>query len=106
MIRTGTASQASGRGRATSRGVGRDGYTLVTAEGSLGYIAPHAPACPPDERYMAVRRVQGGGWAIVDRRSGRLFEDDRPGGTSYETWSDVQAAVRSLNTPAPSASAS
>jgi hypothetical protein len=48
---------------------------------------------------MAVHRVTGGGWEIVDRRSGKLLEEARPDQHRYPGWQDVQSAVRALNRP-------
>jgi hypothetical protein len=74
-------------------------YTLVAADGSPGYVAPHERACPNHRRYMAVHRVAGGGWGIVDRRTGKLLAEARPDQHRYAGWQDVQAAVRALNHP-------
>ena len=53
-----------------SRPAGGDrGYTTVAPNGSPGYVAPYEPACPATQRYMAVHRIVGGGWGIVDRRT-------------------------------------
>jgi hypothetical protein len=76
------------------------GYTTVIPEGSPNYVAPLAPSCPHTERYMAVHRVNGGGWGVVDRRNGRLLAGKRPEEYRYETWPAVQVAVRDLNTGA------
>jgi hypothetical protein len=72
-------------------------YTTVHPEGSRAYLAPHQPACPAAARYMAVHRVVGGGWGIVDRRSGKLLAEARPGQHRYPGWQDVQAAASALN---------
>lgn len=72
-------------------------YTLVNADGSPGYVAPHDPACPADRRYLAVHRVTGGRWGILDRRTGRLIPEARPDQHRYAGWQDVQAAVLALN---------
>ncbi|MGH2356321.1 MAG: hypothetical protein ACRDI2_11870 [Chloroflexota bacterium] len=74
-------------------------YTTVNPQGSPNYVAPHEPTCPPTHRYMAVHRVVGGGWGIVDRRTGRLLTEARPDQHRYPGWQDVQTAVRSLNLP-------
>ena len=84
-------------------------YTTVHPEGSREYLAPHQLACPAAARYMAVHRVVGGGWGIVDRRSGKLLSEDHPGQHRYPGWQDVQAAVSALNQrggeqPAPTTS--
>lgn len=88
------ASTSTDRGRTRPA---QGGYTLVTAQGSDGYVAPHAPDAPANSRYMAVRRVLGGAWGIVDRRRGRLIEESHPGEHTYAAWGDVQAAARALN---------
>jgi hypothetical protein len=72
-------------------------YTTVHPEGSRDYLAPRQPACAAAVRYMAVHRIVGGGWGIVDRRSGKLLAEDRPGRHRYQGWEDVQAAVVALN---------
>jgi hypothetical protein len=72
-------------------------YTLVKAQGSPGYVPPREPACPGTRRYMAVHRVNGGGWGIVDRRTGRLLQEARPNQHRYAGWDEVQAAVLALN---------
>jgi hypothetical protein len=72
-------------------------YTTVIADGSPNYVQPHAPSCELSERYMAVHRIDGGGWGIVDRRSGRLLPETRPNQHRYASWSDVLSAVRELN---------
>ncbi|MBI3970354.1 MAG: hypothetical protein HY332_03600 [Chloroflexi bacterium] len=77
----------------------KSNYTLVNADGSPGYVAPHESACPDHRRYMAVHRVDGGGWGIVDRRTGRLLHEARPNQHRYQGWQDVQTAVRALNGP-------
>jgi hypothetical protein len=74
-------------------------YTLVDAQGSRGYVAPHERTCPDERRYMAVHRVGGGGWGIVDRRTGKLLGDAQRDQHRYPSWHDVQAAVRELNHP-------
>jgi hypothetical protein len=72
-------------------------YTTVHPEGSREYQSPHQPSCPAATRYMAVHRVVGGGWGIVDRRSGRLLSEERSGQHRYPGWHDVQSAVLALN---------
>jgi hypothetical protein len=52
-------------------------------------------------RYMAVHRVVGGGWGIVDRRTGRLLGATQPTQHRYRGWDEVQTAVQGLNAPAP-----
>ncbi len=73
------------------------GYTLVRADGSPGYVAPRDTSCQGSVRYLAVHRIEGGGWGIVDRRSGRLLSETRPGEHRYASWSDVQGVVTALN---------
>ena len=75
-------------------------YSTVVAQGSPGYLAPLDPRCPDGERFMAVHLVSGGGWGIVDRRSGRLRGGPKSKHDRYATWSEVDAAIRALNTPA------
>lgn len=72
-------------------------YTIVATQGTAGYLAPFAPTCSPAQRYMAVHRVDGGGWGIVDRRTARLLAETRPDEHRYATWHDVQAVVRTMN---------
>jgi hypothetical protein len=72
-------------------------YTTVHPQGSREYLAPHQPSCAAPVRYMAVHRVVGGGWGIVDRRSGKLLSEDRPGQHRFPSWLDVQSAVAALN---------
>jgi hypothetical protein len=72
-------------------------YTLVIADGSTGYVAPHAPECPDEERYLAVRRTLGSGWGIVDRRTGRLLSDSHPDQHRYSSWEDARQMIRTLN---------
>lgn len=81
---------------------GDRGYTTVTPKGSQSYVAPHEPACAPTQRYMAVHRVVGGGWGIVDRRTGRLLEGAQPDQHRYPDWYAVQTAVSGLNGPGSS----
>jgi hypothetical protein len=90
-----TTRTSTRKGSTTSAGA----YTLVGTDGSTGYVAPHEAACPDDQRYMAVHRVAGGGWGIVDRRTGRLLQEARPDQHRYAGWQDVQAAVQALNRP-------
>jgi hypothetical protein len=73
------------------------GFTTVHPQGSREYLAPHQPTCLAAVRYMAVHRVVGGGWGIVDRRSGRLLPEARPDQHRYAGWQDVQSAVSALN---------
>ena len=73
-------------------------YTLVIADGSPGYVAPHDPTCPDQVRYLAVRLVQGNDWGIVDRRMGRLVRDTRPEEHRYASWDTAAQVVRTLNT--------
>ena len=79
------------------RRAGDAGYTTVTPQGAPGYVSPREPACTPDLRYMAVSRVDGGGWGIVDRRTARLLAEARPDEHRYPHWHDVQAVVSTLN---------
>ena len=72
-------------------------YTIVATQGAAGYLSPHDPLCPPSQRYMAVHRVDGGGWGIVDRRTARLLAETRPDEHRYATWQDVQAVVGAMN---------
>jgi hypothetical protein len=81
---------------------GHRGYTTVAPNGSPSYVAPFEPSCPASRRYMAVHRVAGGGWGIVDRRTGRLLEGNRPDQHRYPSWHEVQTAVSGLNGPGPS----
>jgi hypothetical protein len=73
------------------------GFTTVIADGSPNYVDPHEPACPASRRYMAVHRVDGGGWGIVDRRSGQLLKEARPGEHRYASWADVLSVVKTMN---------
>jgi hypothetical protein len=72
-------------------------YTTVVPQGSPDYLAPFDPSCPAAHRYMAVHRVSGGGWGIVDRRFGRLVAEPRPEQHRYPSWAAVQVAVHDLN---------
>lgn len=76
---------------------GRDAYTTVVPQGAPGYLPPHDPACPASLRYMAVHRVDGGGWGIVDRRTARLVAETRPDQHRYASWQEVQEAVGAMN---------
>lgn len=76
---------------------GNGAYTVVATQGTSGYLPPHDPTCPPSLRYMAVHRVDGGGWGIVDRRTARLLAELRPDEHRYASWQDVQAIVRRMN---------
>ena len=72
-------------------------YTTVFPKGSPGYVSPWEPAYPPASRYMAVHRVTGGGWGVVDRRTGRLVVDSRVAAEGRGSWGEIQAAVQALN---------
>ena len=72
-------------------------YSTVVAQGSPAYEAPCEPSCPPARRFMAVHRISGGGWGIVDRRSGRLLAEARPDQHRYATWDAATRTVRALN---------
>jgi hypothetical protein len=75
-------------------------YTTVIPQGSPNYLSPSEPSCPAARRYMAVHRVSGGGWGIVDRRTGRLLADPQFAPDRQLSWGDIQAAVRTLNVAA------
>jgi hypothetical protein len=72
-------------------------YTTVIPQGSPNYLSPSEPSCPPTRRYMVVHRVSGGGWGIVDRRTGRLVADPQYAPERHVSWGDMQAAVRTLH---------
>jgi hypothetical protein len=72
-------------------------YTTVVPDGAPTYVNPHAPGCASVARYLAVHRIDGGGWGIVDRRIGRLLMEERPGQHRYASWTSVQQVVRSMN---------
>ena len=74
-------------------------YTTVIAQGSAGYRAPLAPGCPNSERYMPVHLVSGGGWTLVDRRTGRVRGGPRSSLDRYGSWTEANAAAQQLNTP-------
>ena len=74
-------------------------YSTVVAQGSPAYLAPLAPTCTAEERYMTVHLVRGGGWGIVDRRTGRLRGGPLSAQDRYATWTEAEAAVRALNVP-------
>ena len=75
-------------------------YSTVVAQGSPGYQAPLDPDCRDTQRYMAVHLVRGGGWGIVDRRSGRLRGGPHSTQDRFASWTAVNAVVRRLNAPA------
>ena len=79
----------------------RNGYTTVVPDGLPNYVSPHEAGCLAAHRYMAVHRVDGGGWGIVDRRSGRLLIEGRPDEHRYESWQVVLSVVRGLNASGP-----
>jgi hypothetical protein len=72
-------------------------FTTVVPTGSPAYVNPYAPGCPSAVRYMAVHRINGGGWGIVDRRSGRLLAEERADQHRYASWTSVQQVVQSKN---------
>jgi hypothetical protein len=92
-------SRSKSRAPGGARSAG--GYTTVNPQGTPHYVAPHQPDCPMTLRYMAVHRVVGGGWGIVDRRTGRLLGATQPTQHRYRGWDEVQTAVQGLNAPAP-----
>jgi hypothetical protein len=46
---------------------------------------------------MAVHRVDGGGWGIIDRRTARLLAETRPDQHRYSSWHEVRAVVGAMN---------
>ena len=72
-------------------------FTTVIPQGSPNYMAPSEPSCPPTRRYMAVHLVAGGGWGIVDRRTGRLVAEPQIAVDRHASWGEIQATVRDLN---------
>jgi hypothetical protein len=46
---------------------------------------------------MAVHRVDGGGWGIIDRRTARLLAEARPDQHRYSSWHEVRAVVGAMN---------
>jgi hypothetical protein len=76
---------------------GNGTYTTVATQGTPGYLSPYDPMCPPSQRYMAVHRVDGGGWGIIDRRTARLLAEARPDQHRYSSWQEVRAVVGAMN---------
>ncbi len=72
-------------------------FTTVIPQGATGYLPPRDPACRSTDRYMAVRRTEGGTWGIVDRRTAKLVPEALKDQHAYASWQDVQAAVAALN---------
>ena len=81
----------------TTKTRGPGAYTIVSTQGAADYLPPHDPLCPPSQRYLPVHRVDGGGWGIVDRRTGRLLAETRPDEHRYTSWQEVQAVVGMMN---------
>jgi hypothetical protein len=73
------------------------GYTTVIPQGAAGYLPPRDPACRSADRYMAVRRTEGGTWGIVDRRTAKLLAEATKNQHAYASWQDVQTAIAALN---------
>jgi hypothetical protein len=73
-------------------------YTLEVRDPTdVRYVSPYEPGCRPTERYLAVHAPDGK-WAIVDRRTGKLYGRDEPGGgMRYVYRADVTAVVDALN---------
>jgi hypothetical protein len=75
-------------------------YSTVVPQGSPEYLAPLDPTCGDSERYMPVHLVSGGGWGIVDRRTGRLRRGQASAHERHASWNEVKAAVHDLNASA------